>query len=133
MYFGLVFVPYLFAGPNVGGNKKDNVATDIEGSDTDVSLSGDSFDEASMNSFSCADESLFTEVSLAALYDLIGPEVGKDALDTKFDGTGLPPSLEHEVVIELPVGYFRIRKAFLSGKSSFWKKAILRNTLSYRK
>jgi len=68
--------------------------------------------------------------------DLLGPRVPEDETDETIENftkrkMALPPSLENEIVLDLPVGFFRLRTAFLSSTSSFWTKSILQSTLRY--
>lgn len=86
-----------------------------------------SFDDLSV------DETCYDEVSLTQLCHLLGPVQEMDGDDTNFtiEEARLPPNLEFSTVIELPVGYYRTRKAFLSNSSSFWKESILKRALHY--
>lgn len=42
-----------------------------------------------------------------------------------------PPDLAHVVVFQLPIGYYRLRKAMLDGQSSFWKDVVMEESLRY--
>jgi len=97
---------------------------------TDISFS----DGSCVNSddFSIA-ESLVDEASLAQLCHLLGPIVPKDedeALSIIAEDK-VPPNLEFSTNIDLPVGYFRLRQAFLSKESKFWTESILKVALGY--
>jgi hypothetical protein len=67
----------------------------------------------------------------------LGPAVPEDEAEEATTSnfmkckTQLPPSLDNEIVIDLPVGFFRLRRAFLSSTSSFWTRSILQETLKY--
>jgi len=91
--------------------------------------SDDTFDDLSI------EESLVDEASLAELCNLIGPIVPEDEEEIQstiiIDEKRLPSNLEFSKTIELPVGYLRLRRAFLSDKSQFWTDSILKVALGY--
>ena len=96
------------------------------------SISGGSSLTSSFHDLS-VDETCYDEVSLTQLCHLLGPvqEMDGDEVTYAIDEARLPPNLEFSTVIELPVGYYRTRKAFLSNSSSFWKESILKRALHY--
>lgn len=99
---------------------------------SDATCVDTSFDDSSIEeSSSVFDESC----SFAQLCKLIGPIVQEDEEETRststIDNKTLPSNLEFSKTIELPVGYLRLRKAFLSSKSQFWTDSILKNALGY--
>mmetsp|Transcript_7666 Transcript_7666/g.8927 ORF Transcript_7666/g.8927 Transcript_7666/m.8927 type:complete len:460 (-) Transcript_7666:91-1470(-) len=42
-----------------------------------------------------------------------------------------PPNLQHVVEFDLPVGFYRLRKAMLGSESTFWTDVIMRDSLRY--
>jgi hypothetical protein len=75
------------------------------------------------------------ELDELSLYDSIGPAIPEDEAESTTNNAMpvLPSSLENEIVIDLPVGFLRLRRALLSSTSSFWIKSILQGTLKYTK
>ena len=78
------------------------------------------------------DESCTDQLTQFELCNLLGPIVPEDsALNVGHPTFSLPSNYDAVIVIDLPVGYFRARRAFLSSSSNFWTKSILRNALKY--
>mmetsp|Transcript_3383 Transcript_3383/g.4982 ORF Transcript_3383/g.4982 Transcript_3383/m.4982 type:complete len:320 (+) Transcript_3383:588-1547(+) len=78
------------------------------------------------------DESCTDQLTQFELCNLLGPIVPEDsALNVGHPTFSLPSNYDAVIVIDLPVGYFRARRAFLSSSSNFWTESILRNALKY--
>lgn len=78
------------------------------------------------------EESTIDEASQVELCGLLGPPVPIDdnGIDPERFLT-LPDNLHDTVIIDLPVGYHRIRRAFLTSSSNFWTDSILIKALGY--
>ncbi len=78
------------------------------------------------------EESTIDEASLVELCGLLGPTVPIDdnGIDPERFLT-LPDNLHDTVTIDLPVGYHRTRRAFLTSSSNFWTDSILIKALGY--
>lgn len=99
----------------------------------DISISNDST-ECSSNHSKSFDEDI--SISKAEPCHLIGPTAKKDELSTMLsqdESLDLPDNLKHSMVVDLPIGFYRLRRALLSSQSSFWTESVLKNTLSYTK
>lgn len=67
--------------------------------------------------------------------NLLGPMAHEDLAEASIsisENLTLPSSLEYEVIIDLPVGFFRLRRAILSSSSDFWTRSILQIALGYK-
>jgi len=137
-----VIIPILFAREVLADDEEKSadfdskVADYLSDENTHSSISDSSFSDGScVNSddFS-VEESLVDEASLAQLCYLLGPIVPKDEDEVQsiIAENKLPPNLEFSTNIDLPVGYFRLRRAFLSKESKFWTESILKKALGYR-
>lgn len=74
------------------------------------------------------------DMSHEELCQLLGPKIVADdqkhCLPTDMKR---PKNLENAMVMNLDVGYYRLRKAFLSDKNNdFWEKNVLSDTLKYK-
>jgi len=117
---------YLFENAT---NSLNTSLSDSSASD-ETSCVDTSFDDLSI------EESLVDENYLAQQCDFFGPIIDKDedeiqSTSTIDERTRLPSNLESSKTIELPVGYFRLRRAFLSSKSQFWIDSVLKIALGY--
>lgn len=119
---------------------------DYDSSTTGVSLSLTSSSVSSSSSSYCdgddisIDESYVDEASHVQLCSLLGPRVLEDEQSIRSSNTNtntntrskLPPNLHDSVVIQLPVGFYRLRRSFLSKESRFWTESILKIALHYQ-
>jgi len=135
-----VFVPFLFVKPVFSGGDGDpptaiHLDEDHVSERTDTSSlltsasSCSSFDEDLSSDESCVDEA-----SQAQLCDLLGPSVREDEEmrnATSISHESLPSNLQDTTVFDLPVGFYRLRRAFLSSKSDFWTESVLNKALKY--
>ena len=79
------------------------------------------------------DESYVDEASLLQLCNLLGPIVEEDQkASVRPRDSDLPPNLHDSIAIEVPVGFYRLRRGFLSNDSSFWTQSILQAALRYK-
>lgn len=139
MQLGLIVIPFIFAKEVFGKdiNKPNNVlgASNIaDGDDSEPDLSLTSSDVSSCSSSIdglSIDESYVDEASQIQLCNLLGPSVPGDETISTANNSNLPPSLEDSITIDLPVGFLRTRRAFLSNKSKFWTDSILKKALNY--
>eukprot|EP00553_Chaetoceros_curvisetus_P009651 CAMPEP_0204634876 /NCGR_PEP_ID=MMETSP0717-20131115/30273_1 /ASSEMBLY_ACC=CAM_ASM_000666 /TAXON_ID=230516 /ORGANISM="Chaetoceros curvisetus" /LENGTH=305 /DNA_ID=CAMNT_0051653449 /DNA_START=60 /DNA_END=974 /DNA_ORIENTATION=- len=90
------------------------------------SISHFNFDDCSI------EESTIDEASRVELCGLLGPTVPIDDNDIDPERfLTLPENLRDKVIIDLPVGYHRTRRAFLTSSSNFWTDSILIKALGY--
>ena len=74
------------------------------------------------------------DISHVELFKLLGPKVTEDEEKHSLPSDLIQPSnLEHSLSLDLEVGYFRLRRAFLSDNNDFWDKNVLNETLQYKK
>jgi len=63
----------------------------------------------------------------------LGPEVKEDENDCSIPSDFVPPeNLKYFVEFDLPVGFLRLRRAFLNKESPFWLETILEGALQYK-
>lgn len=98
------------------------------------------YDDQSMISFHsrsyCCDE-----LSCVQMDKLLGPKIDLDARDLSAqmqaanyvigNDWNKPKNLEHVLEMDLPVGYYRLRKALLCSRIDFWDDMVLSETLKY--
>lgn len=71
-------------------------------------------------------------LSHVEMCELLGPRVSQDEPKHVLPaGFAKPKNLEHSVTFHLPVGYFQLRRLFLSDSNDFWDCKILDRTLKY--
>jgi len=67
------------------------------------------------------------------LCSLLGPEESRDTLLHVIpEDFFIPENLEHSLSIDLPVGFYRLRRAMLNYDTGFWNEQVLKNTLNYQ-
>ena len=129
--------PIVLAFPVFGKvqEKKDKASLrrDSAGSEDDISLP--SLGDLSISSGeSFISEHTCDELSQVELCHLIGPEVSKDELNHSLPADLVKPqNLENSMTMSLPVGYYRLRRAFLADDDDFWNSRVLDRTLQYKK
>lgn len=134
-----VLLPILFAREVFADDEEKSAKLDSEVagylSDENTHSLPSQLTDSSFSDESCVNiaESLVDEASLAQLCHLLGPIVPKDEDEelSIIAEDKLPPNLEFSANIDLPVGYFRLRRAFLSKESKFWTESILKVALGY--
>lgn len=73
------------------------------------------------------------DISHVELTHLLGPKVAEDKYKHLLPSNLLKPKdLEHSISLDLPVGFLRLRRAFLSDDHDFWDKNVLDHTLKYK-
>lgn len=99
-------------------------------------LAGDDHSLPSLDSLSIgSDITDYTcdNISHVELCQLLGPKVGKDEDKHSLPNDLIKPTnLEHSMSLDLQVGFFRLRRAFLTDKNEFWNKNVLDQTLNYK-
>ena len=79
-------------------------------------------------------ENTFSDLSQAEMCELLGPEVSKDNLIHVLPKDFVrPKNLEHTIKLEVPIGFLRLRRGFLSENNDFWDRRILNHSLQYKK
>lgn len=142
LQFGLLVIPLIYArtllsqpeedtGIAAGKKGYDGDEPSLDGSDLSVDSSTaciSHYDDISI------EESIGDEASRIELCKLLGPIVPSDErLVNSERRLELPDNLHDSIVIDLPVGYHRTRRAFLTSSSTFWTDAILKHALGYDK
>jgi hypothetical protein len=128
--------PIILAFPTCGKvqEKKEQaiLRRDSAGSEDDISLP--SLGDISIGSGeSFISEHTCDELSQVELCHLIGPKVSKDDLKHSLPADLVKPkNLEHSMTMNLPVGYYRLRRAFLADDDDFWNNRVLNRTLQYK-
>ncbi len=145
MLLYLFLSPIAFAAPVYGTvklrEKVENSYNDGEEKDENSCRHGDSDDDdLSFTSLGSSTGSEFSEytcdgISQVELCHLLGPEVPEDRSKSTISLGEFkkPKNLEHSIKIDLPVGFRRLRRAFLSEETEFWDRKVLSGTLKYKK
>ena len=107
---------------------------DDEDYDSSSSVYGVSLSSSCVSSFDdvSIDESYVDEATIVQLCSLLGPRVAEDEKRCRARPNDLPPNLHDSTVISLPVGFYRLRRGFLSQDSRFWNESILKYALGYQ-
>ena len=96
--------------------------------DDDLSLPSLGSTGSELSEFTC------DEISKIELCHLLGPEIPEDkSKSVSLDGYKRPKNLQHSIKIPIPVGFRRLRKAFLSEDTEFWDEKVLSGSLKYKK
>mmetsp|Transcript_16453 Transcript_16453/g.24636 ORF Transcript_16453/g.24636 Transcript_16453/m.24636 type:complete len:281 (-) Transcript_16453:160-1002(-) len=132
MLIHLFLSPIVFAAPaytNIKlGEKVEGACRHVDSDDDDQSLPSLGSTGSELSEFTC------DEISQVELCHLLGPAIPEDESKhvTIPSGFTRPANLEHSIKIDLPVGFRRIRKAFLNQDNDFWDKKVLSGTLKYK-
>ena len=74
----------------------------------------------------------YDDFSLSVFKNVLGPEVALDSRKHKLPkDLQKPKNLEYSMNMDLPVGYYRLRRALLSSRNDFWENIVLNETLKY--
>lgn len=134
---GFILLPIIAATKAVFSTKEEETSEKFyldedEPSVTESDVSVDSLTASFCMSDISIDESCTDQLTQLELCNLLGPVVREDAAVTIQHPTlSLPSNYDAVIVIDLPVGYYRTRRAFLSSSSNFWTESILRSALKY--
>lgn len=127
----LLLSPIAFAIPAVGKvqeNNANNVVHNKDDEDDDISLP--SLSGLSICSYSS--NMTFDDASVAEICHIFGAEVPQDkAMHVLPEDFVKPKNFENAMEFELSVGYYRLRRAFLSEDNSFWNHNLLQRVLRY--
>lgn len=122
------FIPPIALVSPMLGQVQDTPAYQFDLEDDDHSLPSLESTCSNISEYTCDD------ISHVELRQLLGPKVaednGKHSLPSDLSK---PSNLEHTLSMVLQVGYFRLRRAFLSDENDFWDKNVLNKTLKYKK
>ena len=119
--------PVVFAAAPTLGKVQEQIEYANLHDDDDISL-------PSLGGLSIGSDLSCDELSHVELCHLLGKEIPQDAQKHSIPkDLAKPKNLEYATKIDLPVGYFRLRKAFLSDNNDFWDRNILNKTLKYKK
>lgn len=134
----LFIPPIFFAIPTLGKvqqetNDQNPYQRSMGESCNEDDLSLPSLGDCSLGSDISISEYTTDEISQVELCHLLGAEVSQDKLQHILPkNLAKPRNLEHSVTINLPVGYFRLRRAFLSQDNDFWDNRVLNRALKYK-
>lgn len=106
------------------------------GGEEDIHLSFSTDELSSPPSFASSDISYqsFDELSHVTIKNMLGPKVELDEQSHDLPKDFKKPlNLEHCMEMDLPVGYFRLRRGFLRSNNEFWDEMVLSETLNYSK
>ncbi len=130
MLLHLFLSPIVFAAPAYSTVKlQENVENSYKHGDSDDD------DLSLVSTGSELSEYTCDEISQVELCHLLGPEVAEDTSKNTISLGEFkkPKNLEHSIKIDLPVGFRRLRRAFLSEDIEFWDQKVLSGTLKYKK
>lgn len=138
---GFLVVPIFFAKEAFSSDADNTLRKPENANDDDSSTAGVSLASSSVSSCSSdldlstlsIEESIVDEASQAILCSLLGPSVPKDNQSSTRStiSNSLPPNLRDSIAIDLPVGFFRLRRSMLSSDSKFWTGSVLQGALDY--
>jgi hypothetical protein len=134
MLLQFFFPPVVLAVPIFGNKAQQEKAANEHHTPLSCASSSDDDDISlpSLGGLSIGSEHSCDELSHVELCHLLGPEVSQDELEHNIPAIlSRPANLEHTMTMDLPVGYYRLRRAFLSENNDFWDDSVLSKTLQY--
>mmetsp|Transcript_24394 Transcript_24394/g.27887 ORF Transcript_24394/g.27887 Transcript_24394/m.27887 type:complete len:286 (-) Transcript_24394:307-1164(-) len=132
----LLVSPLIFAIPAIGRlQEKDKNSSLLKKDECDDCRDDDDISLPSLGGLSISSElsdMTFDEQSIAEICHMLGAKVSQDKADHTFPPNFVrPKNFENSMECDLPVGYYRLRRAFLSEGNEFWNQRLLQHVLQY--